>query len=61
MPFRCAPPEMGEDFWKKPKIDFWFFIFCVLEVDLFNAGVVSEAAAGDEAAPFALAIVRQVF
>jgi hypothetical protein len=35
----------GEDFWKNPRIDFWFFIFCVLDVD-FLSGV---AAGGEEA------------
>jgi hypothetical protein len=43
----------GDDFWKNPRIDFWFFIFCVLEVDRFSG--VSEG--GDEAGgPLAISI-----
>lgn len=47
----------GEDFWKKPRMDLWFFMFCVLDVERFRpleAGVV--AAVGEDAAPFPLAI-----
>jgi hypothetical protein len=47
----------GEDFWKNPRIDRWFFIFCVLEVDRFKPGVV--AAAGDDAAFLAIVSGRR--
>lgn len=44
----------GEDFWKKPRMDRWFFMFCVLDEDRFRlleAGVVAP-----DAAPVPLAI-----
>lgn len=44
----------GEDFWKKPRMDFWFFIFCVLEDDRFRAPVVGVAATDGEDAAAAL-------
>jgi hypothetical protein len=48
----------GEDFWKKPRLDLWFFMFWVLDVDRFKAGVA--AAEGEDAAPLprAIACVR---
>jgi hypothetical protein len=52
--FRVAVDGVaGEDFWKKPRMDLWFFMFWVLDVDRFKAGV---AAAGEDAAPLPLAI-----
>lgn len=44
----------GDDFWKKPRIDFWLFMFWVLEVVRFSA-VEGGVPVGDEAS--ALAIV----
>lgn len=38
----------GEDFWKKPRIDFWLRIFWVLGVVRLSAGE-GDAADGDEA------------
>lgn len=37
----------GEDFWKKPRIDFWVRMFWVLGVARLSAG--DDAADGDEA------------
>jgi hypothetical protein len=45
----------GDDFWKKPRIDFWLFIFWVLEVVRFSAAVGGVPAVGDEAASLAIA------
>lgn len=39
----------GDDFWKNPRIDFWFFIFWVLEVDRFSAPDGGVAVGGEEA------------
>lgn len=49
----------GEDFWKKPRIDRWFFIFCVLEVDRFSTAEGGVAAVGEDAAPAPLAIMMK--
>lgn len=57
---RAVDGVEGEDFWKKPRIDFWFFIFCVLDVVRLSGpdeGVV--ATVGEEAAPFPFAIADQ--
>jgi hypothetical protein len=54
----CSPLRVegvdGDDFWKNPRIDFWFFMFWVLGFDRFS-GV---AAGGDEASG-PLAILRR--
>lgn len=47
----------GEDFWKNPRIDFWFFIFWVLDVERFSAAEGGVAAEGEEAAGVPLAIM----
>lgn len=55
--FRAVDGVEGEDFWKKPRMDLWFFIFCVLDVVRLSGpdeGVV--AMVGEEAAPFPFAI-----
>lgn len=44
----------GEDFWKNPRMDFWFFMFCVLEVVFFSAAGCGGVAVGDEAEPLAI-------
>lgn len=48
----------GEDFWKKPRMDFWFFMFWVLEVVFFSAAGCGGVAVGDEAE--FLAIVGEI-
>lgn len=47
----------GEDFWKNPRIDFWFFMFWVLDVVFFSTAGCGGVAVGDEAE--ALAIVGE--
>jgi hypothetical protein len=42
----------GDDFWKNPRMDFWFFMFCVLEDVRFRAA--GGVAVGDESEPFAI-------
>lgn len=42
----------GDDFWKNPRMDFWFFMFCALEDVRFKAA--GGVAVGDEAEPFAI-------
>lgn len=60
---RAADGVDGEDFWKNPRIDFWLFIFCVLDVVLFStpdggvAVAVGEDAAG--VVPFAIVTGRK--
>jgi hypothetical protein len=49
----------GEDFWKKPRIDRWFFMFCVLEVDRFSAPEGGVAVVGEDAVPAPLAILTE--
>ena len=47
----------GEDFWKKPRIDFWFFMFWVLEdVRFSTAGGVAE---GDDSEALAIVSVER--
>jgi hypothetical protein len=49
----------GDFDWKNPRIDLWFFIFWVLEVDFFRADAAAgvDAFGGDDAAPFLGGIV----
>jgi hypothetical protein len=56
---RAADGVDGEDFWKKPRIDRWFFMFCVLEVDRFSAPEGGVAVVGEDAAPAPLAILTK--
>lgn len=48
----------GEDFWKNPRIDFWFFMFWVLDVVRLSA-VEGGVPVGDDAS--ALAMVNHFF
>ena len=55
---RAADGVPGEDFWKKPRIDFWLFMFCVLDVVFFSAAEGGVAAAvGEDAGGSSFAIV----
>ena len=46
----------GEDFWKNPRIDFWLFMFCELDVVRFSAPEGGVAVVGEDAAGVPLAI-----
>jgi hypothetical protein len=48
---RFADGVAGDDFWKKPRMDFWLRMFCVFGVARFKAG---DDAGGDEAVGLAM-------
>lgn len=56
--FRAVDGVEGEDFWKNPRIDFWLFMFCALEVERFSTPDGGVAALGDDAAGAPLAMLR---
>lgn len=57
---RAADGVEGDDFWKNPRIDFWLFIFCVLDVVRCSApGGGVAVVVGEDAAEVPLAIANE--
>lgn len=54
---RAVEGVEGEDFWKKPRMDFWLRMFWALEVVRFNAPEGGVAVVGEDAAGAPLAIL----
>lgn len=48
----------GDDFWKNPRMDFWLFMFCALEVVFLSGPDGGVAVVGEDAAGVPLAMAE---